>query len=432
MKEKSMSLDDLAREVLVENDRGGFTVPSSDLYPYQWNWDSYFVALGFSTFDSNRAWREIETIFEGQWPCGMVPHILFRSDFSSYFPGPAVWGANKGKWPSTGISQPPVAATVVLEILRSDQEKARELFPKMNAWHQWFHTARDPDGLGIIAMSHPWESGRDNLPDWDKPGDAIDVSNVGEYERRDLALCDSEMRPHKKDYDRYLALIYFGRERGWDHETIARENPFWVADPGTTAILLRAERDLLKVAEILGEDATGIQDRINRMEVGFERLWNKEVGAYCALDLRTNEFSDAVTSASFLAPYAGINTHTAELICRLEEIEQHCEFMVPSFDPRHASFDHLRYWRGPVWAIVNYMIAKGFEEIGQDAWASKLSSSIKELIQKSGFREYFSAIDGSGAGGPSFSWTAAMWLAWVSDSNQAPGQVPDRAMMTGG
>ena len=40
-----------ATQILVDNDRGGYTVPTPRLYPYQWNWDSVFAALGFSVFD---------------------------------------------------------------------------------------------------------------------------------------------------------------------------------------------------------------------------------------------------------------------------------------------------------------------------------------------------------------------------------------------
>ena len=40
-----------ARAVLRANDRGGYCVPTARLYPFQWNWDSAFVALGFQTFD---------------------------------------------------------------------------------------------------------------------------------------------------------------------------------------------------------------------------------------------------------------------------------------------------------------------------------------------------------------------------------------------
>jgi hypothetical protein len=33
-------LRDRAVEILRENDRGDYTVPTKGLYPFQWNWDS--------------------------------------------------------------------------------------------------------------------------------------------------------------------------------------------------------------------------------------------------------------------------------------------------------------------------------------------------------------------------------------------------------
>ncbi|MEM7615163.1 MAG: hypothetical protein AAF245_08960, partial [Pseudomonadota bacterium] len=105
-----ISLDTQARAILATNDRGGYTMPTAGLYPYQWNWDSAFAAWGFAQFDVERAWVEVETLFSGQWDNGMVPHILFHKADPGYFPGPDVWGC-EGPVPSSGISQPPVAAT---------------------------------------------------------------------------------------------------------------------------------------------------------------------------------------------------------------------------------------------------------------------------------------------------------------------------------
>ena len=92
IKENILKIDQQARAVLIANDRGGYTIPTAGLYPYQWNWDSAFASWGFSVFDINRAWQELESLFSGQWPNGMVPHILFRQDDPNYFPGPTVWG----------------------------------------------------------------------------------------------------------------------------------------------------------------------------------------------------------------------------------------------------------------------------------------------------------------------------------------------------
>jgi len=101
------ALNEQAIEILRTNDRGGYTIPTARLYPYQWNWDSAFVALGFMTFDRERAWRELEFLLEGQWRNGMVPSILFRHEDPDYFPGPASWQTHEDEpMPSTGLSQP--------------------------------------------------------------------------------------------------------------------------------------------------------------------------------------------------------------------------------------------------------------------------------------------------------------------------------------
>src|SRR5690606_32049307 len=61
-----------ARRILAVNDRGGYTVPTDRLYPFQWNWDSAFVAMGFALYDVDRAYRELERLAEGQWADGMI------------------------------------------------------------------------------------------------------------------------------------------------------------------------------------------------------------------------------------------------------------------------------------------------------------------------------------------------------------------------
>ena len=83
------------RRVLRENDRGSYTVPTKGLYPFQWNWDSCFTALGLSHFDPGRAWTEIETLFAHQWDDGMVPHMVFHEAAPGYFPGPEVWSTGR-------------------------------------------------------------------------------------------------------------------------------------------------------------------------------------------------------------------------------------------------------------------------------------------------------------------------------------------------
>ena len=111
-----MTTDQDARQILRDNDAGGYTLPTKRLYPFQWNWDSAFATLGFATFDRERAWIELENLLSAQWPDGMVPHIVFRKENPDYFPGPSVWRTRFDP-PSSGISQPPVATTALRHLV---------------------------------------------------------------------------------------------------------------------------------------------------------------------------------------------------------------------------------------------------------------------------------------------------------------------------
>lgn len=409
-----------AIEILRCNDKGGFTVPTGGLYPYQWNWDSVFVALGFATFDESRACEEIETLFAAQWEDGFVPHIVFRRDDPDYFPGPGVWQAGSA-FPTSGITQPPVAASVVKTLWSSTaderiKERLAALFPKILAWHRWFHEYRVPDGIGAVIITHPWESGRDNSPEWDAPASSIDVSCVEPYVRRDLQHTDTHMRPTKLDYDRYIALIEFGRNTGWDQTVIASAGPFRVADVGMTMILLRATRDLIALAKRLkrGEVLKELHAYLQQLEQGVNYLWDGKQQTFCSRDTITGEHSGFVTNASFLYSYAGVGSarQKARMQEHWERISTSATYMLPSHDPRDSHYDPMRYWRGPIWIVVNYMLAQGFEEQELHEQAARIRQDSRRLIDRYGFREAFSAVTGQGTGGSDFSWTAAMWLAW--------------------
>ena len=415
-------IDTRAIETLRANDRGGFTVPTSRLYPYQWNWDSAFVALGFATFDRTRAWRELECLFGGQWRDGMIPHIIFRRSDPDYFPGPDVW--KSGTTPaSSGHSQPPVLASIIRRLVDSggsdDENQARLHFDQILAWHRWFHKARDPDGTGVISIIHPWESGRDNSPDWDEAMEAVEIDpDLPAYQRRDTDHVAAEQRPNQIDYDRFLTIVKFGADCSWDQRKIASSGPLFVSDPGVTFVLLKADRDLLYLAERLGktEAADEIETWIANTEAGVQSLWNEEVGGFCARNLRSGNLSSGLSNASMLAFYAaaGNDAQRARLAVEAERILNRVKYGMPSWDPDHPAFESKRYWRGPVWAMMNYMIATGLAETGYGELARRVHGDTATLIKQSGFYEYFDPLTGKGYGGGDFSWTSAIWLAWAS------------------
>ncbi len=423
--QSKLDLDQRARSILKENDHATYTVPTKGLYPFQWNWDSALVALGICEFDLERAWLEIETLLSAQWDNGMVPHIIFWQNDAGYFPGHNEWGTSHTP-PTSGITQPPVAATIIRHLLKRSpvdyHERARRAIKALDRWHNWFSRARDPEKRGLVAIIHPWESGRDNLPDWDEPLSYVDISGVGTYQRRDTQHVEADQRPKKIDYDRYMALVQFGRKHHWNDNEIAKNNPFWVADVGMNAILRRAEYDLAHMAHELGlsEIATSATRRANRLEQGFEALWSNKVGGYVSLDLRHNKQAPFITAGTFLAFFATDQTqpHTGQMLDMLKQWRNKVAYGVPSFDPNHPLFDSIRYWRGPIWAIINWMIADGLYRNGHLKEAQDIRQDTQKLITDKGFYEYFCPLSGRGGGGNAFSWTAAMWLAWASPSQQ--------------
>ena len=408
-----------AAAILHENDRGTYTVPTKGLYPFQWNWDSCLTALGQRHIDESRALTEIETLFAHQWPDGMVPHIVFHQPDDGYFPGPEVWATGRPV-PTSGITQPAVAGFALRRLWdeAADQPALRDrvaaLIPKVAAWHRWFFATRDPGGEGLVAIIHPWESGRDNSVDWDAPFERVPTEGIAPYVRRDLQHADAAHRPTKAQYDRYLWLLERFRGLGWDTATLHDASPFQVVDPGFNAILIRACADLGDLADAFGLAALAAENRgfAARGLAALEALWSDAHGQYLCRDRTTGALIDSASVGGILPAFAAIPPHrAAALAARIEALGS--RFRVASHDPADSRFDSRRYWRGPVWLVVNYMIADGLRAAGQMQAAEAIAASSLALIRESGFAEYYDPHDGAPLGGGRFTWTAAMVLEFL-------------------
>lgn len=409
-----------ARAVLGENDRGDYSVPSGKLYPVQFNWDSAFASLGYRTINPDRAWRELETLAAAQRADGMIPHIVFRGECGGYFPGAEVWRTG-GSPPSSGITQPPVAAMAAhrlhqLHGVPSPPDRLDLLIRRLAGWHEWFFQCRRDPQTGAALVVHPWESGRDNAPDWDSGMARVDPRGAGEYRRRDLHHVAAEQRPLRTDYDRFISLVQFGVGIKWNQKRLGAESPFRVTDPLTTAVLAKAERDLAVLAKArgIGDVARAARLRADKWTEGMRNLWCEKIRAFTARDATDGESSGVVGIASFLSPLAGVadDKTLGATMDHFDRIAKQSRFVMPSADPEHAGFNPRRYWRGPVWAFANRLVGWGLEDIGENARAARLRDSSEMLAVKSGFWEYYDPRNGEGLGGPRFTWTAAVFLDW--------------------
>jgi glycogen debranching enzyme len=411
-----------ALAVLRENDTGRFVKPSPRLYPFQWNWDSAFVAIGLAGVDPQRARTEVRSLLEGQWTDGMVPHIVFHLVHADYRPGPELWDsascAGAPDVPTSGLTQPPVLASAVRVLHETDPDRAflEEVVPALEAWHAWFHRERTVDGL--VALLHPWESA-DNSPRFDAALARVDVEGVEAPRRTDTSLVDTAERPTDLDYRRYIALVAALRAVEY-RPSSPGAMPFAYVDLLVSSILAVAEDDLAMLHAEIGGDGTRARAAADRKALAS--TWDDDVGAYREHDLH-DDASVTETVADLFPLYAGISE--AERVARLvhEHLLEPSRFgpspdapwMVTTVSKASGAFDPRNYWRGPVWMNVNWFFIRGLERSGMAAEAAELRKHTLDLVSRSGFFEYYEPRSGAALGTPGFSWSAALTLDLLRD-----------------
>jgi glycogen debranching enzyme len=419
------SLLDRAISVLRSNDTGVFTKPGPHQYPHQWNWDSALIALGLSHFDLPRAQTEIRSLLSGQWQDGMVPSVVYHSIPSDYFPNPEFWQIENSPSapgvPTTGITQPPLLATVVRQIhdRLSTPDFVREIYPALLGWHRWLHTSRDADGSGLACIIHPWESGTDDSPRWLRLFEAIQPQALPEFQRGDTRYVAAAERPNRTEYERFIYLIDISRELNYEPAALLARSPFLAQDVLFNAILFRADEDLRELAIHIGEPTDELDAWLNRVRASFdERFWDESAGLYRDYNVRGNQSIRVNTACTFLPLFAGLpSERQAQRLVKEHllnpseyEIGGEVRFRVTTTARTEPAWEPRRYWRGPVWVILNWLIIEGLRRYNYDDLAEAIRQDTVALIEASGFREYYDPRDGSGCGSTDFSWSAALAL----------------------
>jgi hypothetical protein len=434
-----------AKSVLMANSRGNWTLPTCiTLYPHQWLWDSFFIAIGQRHYDIERAKNEVRSAFRAQWKNGMVPHVTFSED-SDYHAGPELWQSTKSSpdapqdIETTGITQPPVAAEATFrigEMLNHEDKIAwyTEMYPKILAWHQMLYRERNPREDGLVRLFLSWESGMDNSPPLMEMlhkyamsrrvrlMKATGLDKWAELRRRDTQEVAADERISTVDLHAIYDLVRTMRRNHYDYRKLIANYPFQVIDLAFNCILIRGNYLLKAMAKELGIPLP--KDIVHAMRVAphtLESLWDEETGYYYSRDGVSGKLIKMAGVGTFMPLYAlKLPPERVErLLHNLHDPQKFASrYPIPSAPMDSDYFSPKRYWQGPTWININWMIADGLKRNSAVKDARILRQAtldvVRQAAQSDGFHEYYSPLDGSVAGAPDFSWTAALTIDLLS------------------
>lgn len=432
---KNDELFNKAKDVLKYNDVGKWTRPAPDLYPHQWLWDSSFIAIGMSHYDTRRAKQEILSLFRGQWTNGMIPHMIFGDNKN--YRGPAnMWNSKVSPYAPTdqetsGITQPPMMTEAVVRIgkqLSKGERKKwyRKVWPHLLAHHEWLYRERNPHAEGLVILVHPWETGLDNTPPWvvsmhehHKPTwikavELLHGDKVIEKLRRDTRQVPPDERMTTIESLMLYHVVRRLRRKQYNTDHVIMRPHYAIEDLFFNSILIRSNHLLMDIAKEIGETIpVPTLTYMNKASKMLSELWDEETGQYYSRQFITKTLIKEPSIAALMPLYAGTisKSQAKKLVASLKDDQVFgANFPVPSVPLNSKYFNHRRYWQGPSWINTNWLIIDGLERYGFTDEAASLRNRSLELVQRSGFFEYFSPIDGYGAGIAPFSWTAALTI----------------------
>lgn len=435
MASAAISLLDEAKLVLRHNDRKKWTVPAGDLYPHQWLWDSCFIAIGLRHLDVGRAQVELISLLRGQWSNGMLPnvilargkryrryHNLWRSWISPYSPDYVA---------TSGVTQPPLLAEAIVKVgekLKLPERRSwyKLMYPALLTYHEWLYRERDPHGEGLVILLHPYESGMDNsppwiselrkhsLPLWIRAIERVHLDAIVNLVRRDTRHVPPGQRMSNIEAMGYWAALRRLRRKAYNSEAILSRSLFALEDLAFNCVLIRANKHLAEIAKTIGRQTPpGLAAMAKKTETALEQLWDKAAGQYYSRSFVSHKLIEESTVATLLPLYAGCLSHerAKQLVRTLRDPKSFgAKFPVPSVPLNSPDFDPFKYWQGPSWVNINWLLIEGLKNYGFDKEAARLKEQTISMVARGGCAEYFNPISGEPAGASDFSWTAALTI----------------------
>lgn len=306
--------------------RRRYTTP--DRWPHRglWLWDSAFHAVGMRHVDASLARDAVQAVLDAQWADdGQVQISYFHRNARAEY------------------TQPPTLAMAAELVLASDPAAGRawiaEIYSGLKAYLEWDMANRDVDGGGLLEWKiepkrscRCGESGWDNSPRFDcaLPLDATDFNTLLAVE------CE--------------AMAGFAALQG-----LAEDAEKWRAHHARLCRLMN------------------------------ERLWNERLGMYVDCESHGGKQHEYLTASGLLPLACG--APSAEQAKRMaahlhDPATMGTPLPLPTLSPSHRELYSKDMWRGPMWANVNWLVARGLDRYGLGDDAAWLREKTMAAIEK--------------------------------------------------
>jgi putative isomerase len=324
--------------------------PVSRIWNIGWNgyvlfcWDNYFVSYMFSIDNKERAYANAIEITNEITESGFIPNFAATNNLKS-----------------RDRSQPPVGSMMVREIYRKYKEKwfLYEVFDKLMTWNRWWPENRDTDGM-LCWGSDPY------TPLFNHETEK--VQNVLQAAKYESGLDNSPM------YDDVSFDTITHRMR--------------LADAGLTGLYIADCNALAEIAGVLGKgkEQRELKDRASYYSKNLQKLWSGEKGMFLNMHTDTREFSNRISPVNFY-PLLG-KAATQKQAERM--INEHFynpdefwgEWIIPSISRNDPAFHDNDYWRGRIWAPMNFLVYLSLRNYDLPEARADLAEKSKNLLMK--------------------------------------------------
>lgn len=402
-----------ARRIMFENmikckGRNGrnsyhYTKPSPGRYPYQFFWDTCFHVFILSALGEYKMAKEhLISLFSLQEKDGFVGHMIYWDRLK---PGritdifqakPSIKNFRSSHM--TALIQPPIVAQAVKRLyeLEKDVEFLRVFIPKLKKYYDWLSKNRDFDGDNLLTIISPFESGMDWKPTYDIP----------------LGL-----KKGRADWMLFVKVIGVDIKNylhNYDSKKIQKKGYFLVKDAGVNTIYADNLKALATLCAVINDKEADKYSLLSQKVTKsiLDAMYDPETSAFY------DTYGTAMQKIKVLTPtifYPVILEGIPDAVTK-KVIEAHLingrEFQtaypLPSLSINHPAFnptESMYLWRGPTWVMNNWILHQFLLEKGYDKYCKMLIDSIKSLITKSGFREYYNPFTGEGYGAKDFTWS---------------------------